>query len=372
MATVTNRRWLAGLAGGVALAATATVTPAAAAHDEHAATQDVLDRYQSTVGGPGAAVYAGDADGSWTLTAGTARIFTDRPITSTDHFRNGSQTKTFTAAVVLQLVDEGLVGLDTPIERYLPGVVTGNYDGNAITVRQLLQHTSGLARFGNGARANADGTYALAELVRATMDEPPVGAPGEAVHYSNAGYHVLGMLIEEITGQYVGDAITERIIEPLGLEGTSFPAPGERALAEPFVPGYRGGRIPPFFLWVDTTTALEPSLYSAAGAMQSTLEDSATFFRALFDGEVVSDAALAELRRTVPQNGGMGTMGLGINEVPLSCGGTYWAKNGAVESGHTSTTAVTDDGRFASVVTNTFYDAAAVRSFEVLDAALCD
>lgn len=372
MATVTNRRWLAGLAGGVALAATATVTPAAGAQDERAATQAALNQYRSTVGGPGAAVHAGNGDETWTLTSGTAKLFQNRPITPTDHFRNGSQTKTFTAAVVLQLVDEGLVGLDTPIERYLPGVVSGNYDGNVITVRQLLQHTSGLARIGVGAKANPDGTYELAELVRATMDEPPLGAPGEGVDYSNAGYHVLGMLIEEITGQYVGDAVTERIIEPLGLEGTSFPAPGERALAAPFVSGYQGGRIPPFFLWVDTTTSFEPSVYSAAGAMQSTLEDSVTFFRALLKGEIVSDAALAEMRRTVPQNGGIGEMGLGLNEVPLSCGGTFWAKNGGVESGHTSTTAVTDDGRFASVVTNTFAQPAAVQSFEVLDAALCD
>ena len=370
MKTVTSRQRLIGVAGGAALAVTTAIAPAAAAQEgDHTATQAALNQYQS-IAGPGAAVYAGDADEAWTLTAGTAKVGENRPITPTDHVRVGSQTKTFVAAVVLQLVDEGHVGLDTPIEEYLPGVVTGNYDGNVITVRQLLQHTSGLARLPDDAKANPDGTYALAELVRAAMDEPPVGAPGADSIYSNTGYHVLGMLIEKITGQYAGDVITERVIEPLGLQDTSFPAPGERALAEPFVPGYTGGRIPPFFLWIDNTTGVELSIYSTAGAMESTLADSVTFFRALIDGGVVSDAALAELRKTVP--GGLGGVGLGVNEVPLSCGGTFWAKNGGVETGHVSTTAVTADGRFASVVTNTFSTAAAEQSFKVLDAALCE
>jgi D-alanyl-D-alanine carboxypeptidase len=140
--TRTTRRWLAGIAGGVALAVAAGVTtPAAAAarQTDHAATQAVLDQYLLQAG-PGAAVHAGNATRAWTLTSGTATISGQRPIASTDHFRIGSQTKTFTAAVVLQLVDEGRVELDAPIARYLPGVVTGNYDGNVITVRQLLQH----------------------------------------------------------------------------------------------------------------------------------------------------------------------------------------------------------------------------------------
>ncbi|MEU3273522.1 serine hydrolase domain-containing protein [Saccharomonospora sp. NPDC006951] len=369
MATVINRRWLAAVAGGVALAVAGTGAPAATAQDEHANTQEVLNKYLS-VGGPGAAVYAGNGDESWTLTAGTAKFGQNRPIAPDDHFRIASQTKTVVSAVVLQLMDEGKVELDAPIERYLPGVVTGNYDGNAITVRQLMQHTSGLARDPLNAPANPDGTYELGEMVASAMSEPPLGEPGGDVHYSNVGYHVLGLLIEEITGQSVGDAISERIIEPLGLENTSFPAQGERALAEPFVSGYTGSRVPPFEFWLDNTTSVEPSYWSSAAGMTSTLEDSTTFFRALLDGEVVSEAALAEMRTTVPTEL-PGPMGLGGNEVELSCGGTYWAKNGGLP-GFISTTGVTDDGRFASVVTNTFSETAAVESFKVLDAALCD
>ncbi|SFB49748.1 D-alanyl-D-alanine carboxypeptidase [Amycolatopsis marina] len=368
----TSRRRLIGFAGGLSLALTATIAPTAAAETEHVATQEALNQYRA-VGGPGAAVHAGDADSAWTLTAGTAKIGENRPITSSDHFRHGSQTKTFTAAAVLQFVDEGLVELDKPIEEYLPGVVSGNYDGNVITVRQLLQHTSGLVRDPRDAQPAADGTYELAELVRSAMDEPAQAAPGGAPKYSNVGYLVLGMLIEELTGQQVGDAITARIVEPLGLEGTSFPERGQRALSAPFVSGYEILRLPPFVFWTERTTAFELSIMSSAGAMQSTLADSASFFRALLDGRVVSERALAEMRNTVPYTADYG-MGLGINDRPLSCGGTAWLKHGALTTGHASVTAVTDDGRFASLVTNSFAigEAAVTRADAVLDAALCE
>ncbi|ASR37227.1 serine hydrolase [Prauserella marina] len=374
MAVVSNRRWLVGIAGGVALTMTASTMPtaiAAMSAEERPETQAQLDRYQS-IAGPGAAVYAGNSETAWTLSAGSASTRERRPITSTDHFPIASQTKTFTAAVVLQLADEDLIALDTPIERYLPGVVTGNYDGTVITVRQLLQHTSGMVENVSDAKPRPDGGYELAELVRSAMDEPAQAAPGEDVKYSNVAYLVLGMLIEEKTGKTVGEAITERIIEPLGLDGTSFPAHGERALAEPFVPGYLGGRLPPFFFWRDNTTAVELSMWSTAGALRSTLHDSATFFRALLDGEVISAGALAEMRTFIPA--GQGGAGLGIDEIPLSCGGTALTKNGNLNTGHTSMTAVTDDGRFASVVTNTLANTPqqGTQLLAVLDSALCE
>ncbi|MBP2336059.1 D-alanyl-D-alanine carboxypeptidase [Saccharothrix coeruleofusca] len=352
-----------------ALAACLT-TPAVAtaAPDDHTATQALLDRYRSQAG-PGAALHAGDRAGTWTLSSGTAVVNRSRPITSDDHFRIGSQTKTFTAAVVLQLVDEGAVELDAPISRYLPGVVTGNYDGDAITVRQLLQHTSGLVRDVRDAAAGSDGTYALAELVRSAMDERAQFPPGTAQGYSNVGYLVLGMLVERITGEPVGTAITERVITPLGLDETSFPAPGVRALDTPYLPGYVGGRLGPLFFWVEATTAIELSFWSSAGAMASTPEDLAAFYRALLDGRVVSAAALAEMRRTFQP---ADVYGLALTRVSLSCGGSAWGHNGILPTGHNSTTLVTDDGRFASVVTNTNIINATPSAVDVLDSALCE
>ncbi|NIJ10420.1 D-alanyl-D-alanine carboxypeptidase [Saccharomonospora amisosensis] len=368
-----TQRWFAGVAGGTALAVTALVAPAQAAPaQEHADTQAMLDRYQRQAG-PGAAVHAGDGAEAWTLSSGSRGVNDNGPLTASDHFRAASQTKTFTATVVLQLFDEGLVDLDAPVERYLPGVVTGNYDGTVITVRQLLNHTAGLSRDTNGAAANPDGTYELAELVRAAMDETPQSAPGGPTKYSNVGYLVLGMLIEKVTGQYVGDAITQRIIEPLGLSETSFPAPGERALADPYLPGYQGLRIGGFYFWIEATTMIELSLYSSAGAMESTLEDLARFYRALLDGELLSQDALAEMRTTVPFSPEYPDgYGLGIRSLHLSCGVVAWGHDGMSLTGHASLTMVTDDGRFASVVTNANISPQDPAALDVANAALCE
>lgn len=349
---------LTAIAAGIALAI--SVTPAHA----DPAVQPVLDQYLAQAG-PGAAVHTG----SGTYTSGTGKINEQRPITRDHHFRIGSQTKTFTAAVVLQLVDEHAVELDAPIARYLPGVVTGNYNGDVITVRQLLQHTSGLVRDVRDAKAGPDGTFALAELVRSSMDEPAQSAPGAAQNYSNIGFLVLGLLIERLTGKQAGDAITERIISPLGLTETRFPAPGNRTLKSPFLNGYLGGRLGQLFFWTEATTTVELSSWSTAGAIESTLDDLRRFYRALVDGQVVSPAALAEMRRTF---GPADAYGLALVKMPLSCGVTAWGHNGALTTGHYSFTLVTDDGRFASVVTNTNWQGSGKPSaVDVADKAIC-
>ena len=327
------------------------------------AVQTVLNQYLAQAG-PGAAVHTARG----TFSAGTAKIHEQRAITAADHFRIGSQTKTFTAVVILQLVDEGRVELDAPISRYLPGVVTGNYNGDVITVRQLLQHTSGMVNYVRDARANPDGTYSLAELVRSAMDEPAQASPGTAQLYSNVAFLVLGMLIERLTGKQAGDAITERIISPLGLTHTKFPAPGNRALPAPFLPGYLGGRLGPIFFWTEATTAIELSFWSTAGSMSSTLDDLQRFYRALLGGQVVSPAALAEMKRTW---GTSDAYGLALVKLPLTCGGVAWGHNGALPTGHHSFTLVTDDGRYASVVTNTNRMDSKPSSFDVADKALC-
>ncbi len=338
------------------------VTPAHA----NTAVQQTLDQYLAQAG-PGAAVHANVG----TFSTGTGKVHEQRKITAADHFRIGSQTKTFTAAVVLQLVDEQRVELDAPVNRYLPGVVSGNYDGDVITVRQLLQHTSGLVRDVRDARANPDGTYSLAELVRSAMDEPAQNAPGAAQNYSNVGFLVLGLLIERLTGTPAGQAITDRVIRPLGLTGTSFPAPGNRALRTPFLNGYLGGRLGPVFFWAEATTAVEMSFWSTAGAMESTLDDLQRFYRALAGGRVVSPAALAEMRRTFGPAEGYG-YGLALVRMPLSCGVVAWGHNGAMTTGHYSFTLTTDDGRFAAIVTNTNWQGSGKPSaVDVADKAIC-
>ncbi len=324
--------------------------------------------------GPGAGVYAGDSTGSWNLTVGTGLVGANRPVQPTDHFRAGSQTKTFTAAVVMQLIDEGKVSLTAPIERYLPGVVNGNgYDGNTITVRHLLQHTSGIP---DSPSLRPQPTYTLAELVRQGLERPPVAAPGSKLVYSNVNYQILGMLIEKVTKAQVGEAITTRIIGPLGLNRTFYPVPGIRTLPDPYVRGYRVLRIGPAVFWTDATSDFEPSQFGSAGAMVSTEQDLTTFYQALVGGKVVSQASLAEMKTFWDQGQGPGTgYGLGLAAGPLPCGGVAMGHSGIV-NGYMSLTMVTADGRHASVMSNSAafltQTASVMKMYKVVETALCE
>ncbi len=265
---------------------------------------------------------------------------------------------------MLQLVDEGKVSLDAPIADFLPGVVSGNgYDGTRITVRHLLQHTGGLAPFTpqviiDQPPSNPDGTYDLAVLVRKGLSHAPVSAPGAGFAYSNTNYLVLGMLIEKVTGRPVHENVTRRVIEPLGLGQTVFPAPGDRSLPAPAVNGYHGLRVGGFFLWTPALS-YDPSLFSSAGAMISTLEDLTAFYRALIAGKVVSAAGLAEMRKLREVGPGV-AFGLGIGRKELSCGVMAWGHSGGVP-GYMSQTLVTEDGRHASVVTNALFQVGMLR-----------
>ncbi|MEU2874333.1 serine hydrolase domain-containing protein [Streptomyces olivoreticuli] len=366
--------------GTVCAAVLALAAPAQAgtADGDHAGTLAALKTFQAAAG-PGAGIHAGDRAGSWTLSTGTGTINTNTPLQSTDHYRIGSQTKSFTAAVVLQLVDEGKVALDAPIERYLPGVVDGNgYDGNTITVRQLLQHTSGIARYEplfTSAPADPDGSYPIEALVREALKTAPASAPGGQWTYSNANYLILGMLVEKTTGMPVYKAVTSRIIAPLGLTGTTFPRPGDRSLPAPAVHGYHGVRVGPFFFWTDVVS-YDPSVFNSAGAIVSTQEDLTAFYQALAAGKVVSQATLGEMEKAVPVgavNGHALAYGLGLIRYDLSCGGVAWGHDGEVP-GYYTETLVTADGRHASVVTNAHLttNPPAPQMYKLLDTALCE
>ncbi|SHG23456.1 serine hydrolase domain-containing protein [Streptoalloteichus hindustanus] len=377
------RRWMVVLVSAVSVALAVPASAQARTGDGHADTQALLDRYRAK-SGPGAAIYAGGRAGTWHLHSGTARIgWPHRPVRPIDQFRIGSQTKTFTAAVVLQLVDEKRVELDAPVERYLPGVVRGNgHDGNRITVRQLLQHTSGIANPPDEAYSeppNPDGTFTLLELVRIGLDYRPRPEPEPGWSYSNTNYHLAGLLIERITGTTVADAIADRIVKPLGLTRTRLPRPGDRTLDEPYVPGYTRKTAGPFSYWVDTTSGFPGvnidivSIASSSGGMVSTLGEQTVFLQALLDGRVVSASALAEMRRTVPVPGhpaGYG-YGLGLVRQPLSCGGEAWGHPGSLATGHASFAMVTHDARHAALVTNTKSSATSPSADDVVDSALC-
>ncbi|MGZ0151648.1 serine hydrolase domain-containing protein [Kribbella sp. WER1] len=234
------------------------------------------------------------------------------------YFRIGSVTKTFVATVVLQLVDEGRVQLDKPIDRYLPGLVP---DGGRITVRQLLNHTSGIydyahdAGYSTNRRRGADRFrhYEPEQLLAVAFQHPPYFAPGAGWHYSNTNYVIAGLLIEKLTGHPYGAEIRSRLLEPLHLTRTS--VPGDRpGLPQPHAQGYAeaDGRL------VDATL-MNPSLDGAAGEMISTTYDLNRFFDALLGGRLLSPAALGQMRGYVSATP-LFDYGLGLQRFHLPCG----------------------------------------------------
>src|SRR5690348_13941994 len=169
-------------------------------------------------------------------TSGVADLAAGGPVNVDGYFRMGSNTKTFVSVVVLQLVAEGRLCLDDTVERWLPGVVTGNgNNGAAVTVRELLQHTSGLYDYTNdllGRIGSVDDfqkfrftSFTPEQLVATAITHQPNFAPGQGWDYSNTNYVLLGMIIKRVTGHDWASEVTNRIIRPLGLRHTF--APGD-------------------------------------------------------------------------------------------------------------------------------------------------
>ncbi|TCP47215.1 D-alanyl-D-alanine carboxypeptidase [Tamaricihabitans halophyticus] len=346
--------------------ATTAVAEQGADRDE---TQRIIDGFVAD-GAPGAMVYTRNGPAAWTVRSGTAKLGTERPIRPRDQIRAASNTKMFVATVVLQLVDEGKLRLDAPIEEYLPGLVQGNgYDGNKITLRQLLQHTSGVAEYVQDVLSDPDAqerVWQPEELVRLGLSHPPSFEPGTDWEYSNTGYILLGMAVEAVSGNDIGTEITDRLLRPYGLLQTSYPEPGDKKLRGPHARGYYAFPGKP----VEDVTELEPSLPGAAGSLVSTGPDLTRFVEALLDGEVVSPESLAQMRDTVPAWDD-DQYGLGIQEYALSCGGTAWGHGGNIP-GYDSFTAVTEDGRAAfGVVNGRLSDGSSAPVRTAVDSALC-
>lgn len=261
----------------------------------------------------------------------------------TEHFRIGSITKTFVSTAILQLVDDGRIDLDASIETYLPGVVP---NGANITVRQILNHTSGLYDYMKGEGWSTNRwrggerftTYSPDQLLSEAFRHEPYFAPGADFRYSNTNYIVAGKLIEAVTGQPYSTVIEYRILRLLNLAGTSFPGL-EPSIPEPAIHATTtldSGRT------VDVTEQ-NVSLDWAAGEMISTTRDLQAFFDALLGGVLISKDSLAQMRTTVPM--GMGFhYGLGLERFDLPCGGQLWGHGGQL-LGYVTYAYRRDDGR---------------------------
>ncbi|MEU4119645.1 serine hydrolase domain-containing protein [Kitasatospora sp. NPDC028055] len=359
----------AGVLAPTAAAAT-TITTATTRPDTVQQGLDALVRQDKL---PAALATVKDRKGrTQAYTAGVADLATGAKVPKDAQIRIGSNTKTFTAVVALQLVGEGKVRLDEPIETYLPGLVRGEgIDGNHITVRELLQHTSGLPDYeGEVEEATMLQRYfEPRELLDIAFRHKAGSAPGEKFDYSSTNYVVIGLLIQKITGRPLGEEIDRRIVQRIGLRHTYFPTIGDRSIREAHPRGYRqekpGGPL------IDTTE-MDPSMGWAAGQMTSTNADLNQFFTALLGGRLLPAAQLAEMRTTVPIGDSGAGYGLGLISRPLSCGGVYWGHGGDIP-GYETRGGATDDGRAVSIaVTQIPAEDAVTRHLEkVVDTALC-
>ncbi|WP_406094931.1 serine hydrolase domain-containing protein [Kitasatospora purpeofusca] len=360
---------------GLALTAFAPAPAAAAPRPD--TVQQRLDALVKEDKVPAALATVKGRDGrNRTYTAGVGDLATGARVPVDGQIRAGSNTKAFVAVVVLQLVAEGRIGLDSTVDTYLPGLLRGDgFDGRNITVRQLLQHTSGLPDYMD-APALADFTaiqyrwFEPRELLDGALTQKARFAAGTGWEYSNTNYLVAGLLIQKVTERPYGEEVTKRVVDRIGLRHTYVPAAGETALREPHPHGYL--RTAPDAPLVDYT-AMDASMAWAAGAVVSTNTDLNTFYGALLGGRLLPAAQLAQMRTTVPAEllGDGVRYGLGLQSRPLTCGGLVWG-HGGTSPGYRTRGGVTEDGRAANITVTVIPDAATgKRLTDAVDAALC-
>ncbi|MFB4422755.1 serine hydrolase domain-containing protein [Streptomyces sp. QL37] len=351
-----RRRLLVATGLAVALL-TASTGPTAAARPQPAGPlQQQVDAVHDT-GTVGVAAEVTAPHTRDSARAGTARRGTGEPMPRNGRFRIGSSTKTFTAAVVLQLVGEGRMSLEDTVEQWLPGVVRGNgNDGSRITVRELLRHTSGIHDVGpeipalnsaDGYRAERFRSYTAESLVRQAMRHSPEFPPDDDDwSYSNTNYVLAAMIIHKVTGRSWEREVKDRIIRPLGLRDTSTPR------AFPYILGPHAQAYTAFDTGTGTgtdVTVLNPSMAVGSGSVISTTHDLTRFYAALLGGRLLAPAQLDEMTATVPAPELGVDYGLGLAELPLSCGGSYFGHRGEL-LGYLTWGGVTRDGSRTAVV----------------------
>ncbi|WP_431894614.1 serine hydrolase domain-containing protein [Nonomuraea sp. bgisy101] len=293
------------IAGTLALpAAAATAKPSVQAN---------LDRLTRADGFVGAVLQVRDARGrSRTYTSGAAARGTGRPMVGGDaRMRAASMTKPVVAAAVLDQVARGRLDLDEKVGTYLPGLL----GGREVTVRQLLQHTSGLPEYLD----TIDWAKPVTprEQLRPVLAKEPLGKPGEKWAYSNTNYLVAGMLL----GDDFRKVVESRILRPYGMRRTYWPAEGEMTIRGEHARNYGVSPVDPEGGVAD----LPGHAFGAAGGLVSTPADLNTFWQRLPASTLKTMAG-----GTVPAGAPYGRYGLGVARVTTSCGGTVWMHDGGL------------------------------------------
>ncbi|MEU8005676.1 serine hydrolase domain-containing protein [Catellatospora sp. NPDC049111] len=285
--------------------------------------------------------------GTWICVVGVSDQETGWVMNAADRFRIGSITKTFTGTAVLRLVDQGLIGLDEPLSRYVDWP-----DGNAITIRQLLNMTSGVydytddPEFEKRYQADPAGSFGPRDALDIARNHEPYFPPGQGFHYSNTNYILLETVVERVTGRAVGDLITDEIIDKLGLDSTSYPATS--ALEPPYARGYDETPDPGDGAATRDVTESNPGYAGAAGAMVSNLHDLRIWAAELANGALISERLQRERLQTVPlAQGAQVSYGLGIADW-----GGWLGHNGTIIGYNTAMFYLPDTGAVIVVEVN--------------------
>ncbi|GLZ80541.1 serine hydrolase [Actinorhabdospora filicis] len=303
-----------------------------------------------------------DERGEWTGSAGLAELGGTEAPSTEGHFRIGSNTKTFTAVLVLQLVAEGRVGLEDVLADHLPEFGLDR----RITVRMILQHTSGLFNFtgeyfedgtvtpgidwsGRAWVENRFRTYTDDELVRFALARPARFEPGADWSYANTNYVLARLLVERLTGRPIAEETHRRVLDPLALTGTIVPGTATD-LPEPYAHAYYRYDVD----GVEQTTDVSrqnPSWISAGGDMISTTRDLHRFITALVTGKLLPRELMEEMFTPHPKV----PYGLGVMIQPVDGGGTVITHNGGI-AGHAALMYATPDGRTTMTASLNYVD----------------
>jgi D-alanyl-D-alanine carboxypeptidase len=284
--------------------------------DLQLALEEIVDRGLAATYTPGALVGVWwPGQGSWTKAAGIGDLETGAPARLDDHVRIASNTKTFVATVVLQLVEEGKLGLDDTLGQYIPGIA----NGDDVTLRQLLGMTAGTYDYVRDPRVAVD--YAADPMLPFTPDDalaiirnaPADFPPGDRMQYSNSNYVLLGLIVEQVTRNAIAAEIDRRITAPLGLADTSFPTTPD--IPAPFMRGYAAAA--PGDPLVDVTRS-NPAVPWASGAMISTVADMRIWADALAAGSLLSPDMQRERLVLAPMPSPYVELGYGLGIVSVA------------------------------------------------------
>ncbi|MFF9896679.1 serine hydrolase domain-containing protein [Streptomyces longispororuber] len=371
---------------GAVLAALGTAHAAADAPGGRAEPPGVRAALDRTVaaGAPGAFAVVRDhgaTEQDETVAVGKANL-DGTPMNGAWRFRVGSNTKMFTAALVLRLADQGRIDLDRPVRDHLPAGTLP--EGWNMTTRQVLQHRSGVYDHTNDLleQPGEETTSAFEKRIRNTVYHPadlvalsvrhgPQSRPGTTYSYSNTNYVLLGMAIEQVTGRSYAQALREEIIEPLGLAETSYVVP-DKTIAGAHVTGYltNDDRSKPLL----DSTEQNGSWVGSAGAVISSAADMDRFLTALLAGDsgnLVSDASVRQMTTTLPTPTANVRYGLGLREITLSCGKVY-GHGGIVQGYQTQSFSTRDGGRTVVVFANASNNGAVTQGVtNTLEPAFC-